>query len=230
MTNAQEFKELAQKPEDVAQAPDALKREIELLKIDLDAETSGLKKLDNAEELCEKLALLQNFCEDKIEKLEELIQKENREKELVELVGKCRAPLGAWDPNDPKLRDVVSDLKRIDALKNGELSSAPVGLPAIFVLLRQPAEVELDYELVRKNDKRFTATKYGFEDVFLRWECDFGGNEGIYLDLYFDYYDADNKRSRVDFASIKTLKEDDDSFRDMCALGCEYAINSEGQK
>lgn len=224
MANAQESKDVVRKPGDDIRETDELAREIKRFKLDFDAEADALKAQDDAEVICEKLSLLQNFCEDRKEKFEELIQKRRRGEELAEQVGKCCACLGAWTPNDPKLLDVVFDLKQLDAIRNGEIEQAFVGLPALFVLLRQPSDVELDYELVSKSDKRFAATKRGIDDVVLRWECDFGGSEGIYIDLYLDYYDADNKKSRADFATIKTLKDDDDSFREMCALGCEYAI------
>lgn len=83
----------------------------------------------------------------------------------------------------------------------------------------------LDYSL---------SSRYSFPVKNVEWDCvgrvNFGGSEGIYLDLYLEgntgseeVIDGDDvKESRILIGTYKTLLTDRDAYRAMCILQAEF--------
>ena len=57
----------------------------------------------------------------------------------------------------------------------------------------------------------------------------FGGNEGIYLDISLVYRDEQECRRRLDFATGKTLDEDADAFLKMARIAAECSMMLNGR-
>ncbi len=76
----------------------------------------------------------------------------------------------------------------------------------------------LDYGLATHNPVPITNYEYG-----LRSKLDYGGNEGIYLDLWMEYT-VDGKRCARDLGTFKTLSTDDEAMHIMAALLADFII------
>ena len=76
----------------------------------------------------------------------------------------------------------------------------------------------LDYGLATHNPVPITNYEYG-----LRNKLDYGGNEGIYLELWMEYA-ADGKRCARDLGTFKTLSTDDEAMHIMAALLADFII------
>lgn len=76
----------------------------------------------------------------------------------------------------------------------------------------------LDYGLATYNPVPITNYEYG-----LRNKLDYGGNEGIYLDLWMEYT-ADGKRCVSGLGTFKTLQTDDKAMHIMAALLADFII------
>lgn len=76
----------------------------------------------------------------------------------------------------------------------------------------------LDYGLATYNPVPITNYEYG-----LRNKLDYGGNEGIYLDLWIEYT-ADGKRYANSLGIFKTLCTDDEAMHIMAALLADFII------
>lgn len=73
----------------------------------------------------------------------------------------------------------------------------------------------LDYALGCSSlDDRLLET----DDFTIESQLDYGGSEGIYLDLYIRENSGDYEGKRFSFATYKTLRDDDVAMRDMGAL------------
>ena len=57
----------------------------------------------------------------------------------------------------------------------------------------------------------------------------FGGSEGVYLDIYLIYHDEDGKRKRMRFATGKTLQEGADAFFWMSRIAAECSLMLNGR-
>ena len=76
----------------------------------------------------------------------------------------------------------------------------------------------LDYGLATHNPVPITNYEYG-----LRNKLDYGGNEGIYLDLWVEYT-AGGKRCVSGLGTFKTLRTDDEAMHIMAALLADFII------
>ena len=76
----------------------------------------------------------------------------------------------------------------------------------------------LDYGLATYNPVPITNYEYG-----LRNKLDYGGNEGIYLDLWIEYV-ADGKKCANSLGTFKTLCTDDEAMHIMAALLADFII------
>ena len=76
----------------------------------------------------------------------------------------------------------------------------------------------LDYGLATHNPVPITNHEYG-----LRSKLDYGGNEGIYLDLWIEYT-ADGKGCPSGLGTFKTLRTDDEAMHIMAALLADFII------
>ena len=91
---------------------------------------------------------------------------------------------------------------------------------AICKILKEKGKLPdiLDYGLATYNPAPITNYEYG-----LRNKLDYGGNEGIYLDLWIEYA-ADGKRCARDLGTFKTLSTDDEAMHCMAALLADFII------
>ena len=76
----------------------------------------------------------------------------------------------------------------------------------------------LDYGLATHNPAAITNYEYGLKN-----KLDYGGSEGIYLDLWMEYT-ADGKRYARDLGTFKTLCTDDEAMHIMAALLADFII------
>lgn len=76
----------------------------------------------------------------------------------------------------------------------------------------------LDYGLATHNPVPITNYEYG-----LRNKLDYGGNEGIYLDLWIEYT-AEGKGCASGLGTFKTLRTDDEAMHIMAALLADFII------
>lgn len=76
----------------------------------------------------------------------------------------------------------------------------------------------LDYGLATHNPVPITNYEYG-----LRSKLDYGGNEGIYLDLWIEYT-VDGKGCPSGLGTFKTLRTDDEAMHIMAALLADFII------
>ena len=76
----------------------------------------------------------------------------------------------------------------------------------------------LDYGLATHNPVPIANYEYGLQN-----KLDYGGNEGIYLDLWMEYT-ADGKRCARDLGTFKTLSTDDEAMHIMAALLADFII------
>lgn len=88
-------------------------------------------------------------------------------------------------------------------------------------------------------DEYFLPGKWVYDDNarlpdYFRASCDvnWGGNEGIYLDISLLYWDENKQLQRFDFATGKTLGESGDDFLRMSRIAgeCSMMLNGRGQK
>ncbi len=76
----------------------------------------------------------------------------------------------------------------------------------------------LDYGLATHSPVPITNYEYGLKN-----KLDYGGNEGIYLDLWIEYI-ADGKRCANDLGTFKTLSTDDEAMHIMANLLADFII------
>ena len=76
----------------------------------------------------------------------------------------------------------------------------------------------LDYGLA--TDEQIPIRTYQFS---LRNNLDYGGSEGIYLDLWIDYFEKD-ERHRRELGTFKTLKEDREAMHIMASLLADFIV------
>lgn len=76
----------------------------------------------------------------------------------------------------------------------------------------------LDYGLATHNPVPITNYEYDLKN-----NLDYGGNEGIYLDLWIEYT-ADGKRCASGLGTFKTLRADDESMHIMAVLLADFII------
>lgn len=76
----------------------------------------------------------------------------------------------------------------------------------------------LDYSLATSNP--IPIRTYEFD---LRNSLDYGGNEGIYLDLWIEYL-VENEKRRAAIGTYKTLYEDDNAMHIMASLLADFII------
>ena len=76
----------------------------------------------------------------------------------------------------------------------------------------------LDYGLATHSPVPITNYEYG-----LRNKLDYGGNEGIYLELWIESI-ADGKKCANGLGTFKTLRTDDKAMHIMAALLADYII------
>ena len=90
-------------------------------------------------------------------------------------------------------------------------------------------------ETVLPTDFDFGILDYGldtYQPVEIRsyqWDTvgivNFGGSEGIYLDIYADgIVDDTNERKKIHLGTYKTLRDDIDAFREMGSLNAEFVF------
>ena len=77
----------------------------------------------------------------------------------------------------------------------------------------------LDYGLATHSPVPITNYEYGLKN-----KLDYGGNEGIYLDLWIEYT-ADGKRCVSGLGTFKTLRTDDKAMHIMAALSADFIID-----
>ena len=78
----------------------------------------------------------------------------------------------------------------------------------------------LDYYL-SPDYKTFPITNTGW-DVF--GITDYGGSEGIYTDMTIRGYVGNEKEGMFNIGVFKTLRTDEDAYKDMCILGAEFVF------
>ena len=76
----------------------------------------------------------------------------------------------------------------------------------------------LDYGLATHSPVPITNYEYS-----LRNKLDYGGNEGIYLDLWIEYI-AEGKKCANGLGTFKTLRADDEAMHIMAALLADFII------
>lgn len=76
----------------------------------------------------------------------------------------------------------------------------------------------LDYGLATHSPVSITNYEYGLKN-----KLDYGGNEGIYLDLWIEYT-ADGKRCASGLGTFKTLRTDDEAMHVMATLLADFII------
>lgn len=76
----------------------------------------------------------------------------------------------------------------------------------------------LDYGLATHNPVPITNYEYGLKN-----KLDYGGNEGIYLDLWIEYT-ADGKRYANSLGTFKTLSTDNEAMHIMANLLADFII------
>lgn len=76
----------------------------------------------------------------------------------------------------------------------------------------------LDYSLATSNP--IPIRTYEFD---LRNSLNYGGNEGIYLDLWIEYW-VENEKRRAAIGTYKTLYEDDNAMHIMASLLADFII------
>lgn len=119
------------------------------------------------------------------------------------------------------------DVKKLFQLVDGEIDECTVHPGALFFLYRQNTDfarpADLEYELAggvfRYGSIKLTAEDWA--DARLQFDVDFGANEGIYLDLY---YEIDGKTVVV--GTVKTLRTDRDAFVALGAYGAALVWSS----
>ena len=63
------------------------------------------------------------------------------------------------------------------------------------------------------------------DTFFVRGMVDYGGSEGIYLDLeIFGSYGPNGEEMKEKFATIKTLDDSDMAYRDFCRLNADFVL------
>ena len=76
----------------------------------------------------------------------------------------------------------------------------------------------LDYGLATHSPVAIKNYEYGLKN-----KLDYGGNEGIYLDMWIEYT-ADGKRCANGLGTFKTLRTDDEAMHIMAALLADFII------
>lgn len=188
----------------------------------------AVENISDAKEFLRQLEELKATVSNDVETLAAAINEHEREAKVSEKVESCGKFFeGVYDDELKTLKKTIvselSDVLRVASLKTypeGGYKNAKVGVAALFVALHQETTIELDYELAKTSDKTFVVDRFGIDDYRLEYKCDYG-SEGIYLDLYLCEH---NDEPKYHVATIKTLRDDDEAFRAMNALGCEYRL------
>ena len=116
----------------------------------------------------------------------------------------------------PKIEKEKNDMKsmRKRPMTTGEL------FDAICKILKEKGKMPniLDYGLATHNPAPITNYEYSLIN-----KLDYGGNEGIYLDLWIEYI-ADGKKYANVLGIFKTLSTDDEAMHIMAALLADFII------
>ena len=90
----------------------------------------------------------------------------------------------------------------------------------INVILKEKGKLPdiLDYGLATHSPVSITNYEYGLKN-----KLDYGGNEGIYLDMWIEYT-ADGTRCANGLGTFKTLRTDDEAMHIMAALLADFII------
>lgn len=90
----------------------------------------------------------------------------------------------------------------------------------IYGILKEKEKLPdiLDYGLAAYNP--VPITDYGFD---VKNNLNYGGSEGIYLDLWIEYYE-DNKKQEKGLGTFKTLRTDNEAMHIMAALLADVII------
>ena len=75
----------------------------------------------------------------------------------------------------------------------------------------------LDYALATSEPIPMKTYEYS-----IRNNLDYGGSEGIYRDLWIEYYGEDSNKQRSSLGTIKTLREDDEAMHIMANLLADF--------
>ena len=76
----------------------------------------------------------------------------------------------------------------------------------------------LDYGLATHSPVAIKNYEYGLKN-----KLDYGGNEGIYLDMWIEYT-AEGKKCASGLGTFKTLRTDDEAMHIMAALLADFII------
>ena len=76
----------------------------------------------------------------------------------------------------------------------------------------------LDYGLATHNAIPLKTCEFNLKN-----NLDYGGSEGIYLDLWIEYYEGD-ERSMHDLGTFKTLEDDDNAMYTMAHLLVDFIL------
>lgn len=122
-----------------------------------------------------------------------------------------------------------TDIEYVD--RNGVMIAENPGQPPALLSIQDAMQAIIDN---LKEDNRWpgildyvhiSSENYVFksEDVGMEFKACYGGNEGIYTDLYLiDFSGSEEMKIRA--ATIKTLYEDDGAYRTMAMLGANLVL------
>ena len=131
---------------------------------------------------------------------------------------------------------VRTDVNRIERVRDGKLKKANVTIHALFRVAKKaatarPSHVEYEDCFEMEEDGRIfeiDPLRYdGYGNAEFEWRVNYGDIEGIYLDMWLDRYEKTDdgyKKTRYSFGTVKTLRTDDEAFREMTLYGAEFAL------
>ena len=79
----------------------------------------------------------------------------------------------------------------------------------------------LDYALAASTPKPITTYEYSFRN-----NLDYGGSEGIYLDLWIEYFNK-GKKCQYGLGTFKTLYEDEKAMHRMAGLLADFVVEEQ---
>lgn len=130
-----------------------------------------------------------------------------------------------------ELSDYRRNLRNIEEIKEGTIKKATVDLCAVFEFVLKNVKVPEGLSLETKTSMYSCGYEVAIQrdeaccwDGKFSWEVAYGGDEGIYLDFYYDVQVESFKKERYYLGCAKTCYRDDESFRQMSALAAEYAL------